>query len=366
MADSNLFAIFGTDEARVKDAGLALSKKLASGDDEFGLEVINGTADNSDHAATICGQTLEALQTLPFFGGEKVVWLQSANFFGDTVTGRAQATLGGVESLLKFIESGIPADVKFIITASEIDKRRSFYKKVNKLAKVEIYDKADISRVGWETQVMDVASTRAQAIGLKIGPEALERFVLMVGADSRLVHSELEKLALYVGDAEATVEDVRMMVAATHTGVIFEIGDAIARRNLPLAIDLIDQQLRSGESAIGLLLAAIVPRIRNLLQARDIVERHGIQPGRNFKGFEAAVSRLPASETAFLPRKKDGGLSCYPLFLAAQQCGKFKLDELKHALDACLQANLRLVTTSLEPHLVLHQLVTRILHRPAA
>jgi len=62
-----------------------------------------------------------------------------------------------------------------------------------------------------------------------------------------------------------------------------------------------------------------------------------------------------------LPRKKDGNLSCYPLFLAAQQCGKFSAEELKKALESCLEANLRLVTTPLEPQLVLSQLVTRIL-----
>ena len=38
---------------------------------------------------------------------------------------------------------------------------------------------------------------------------------------------------------------------------------------------------------------------------------------------------------------------------------------LKSALEACLEANARLVTTQLEPHLVLDQLVTRILSRPA-
>jgi len=37
--------------------------------------------------------------------------------------------------------------------------------------------------------------------------------------------------------------------------------------------------------------------------------------------------------------------------------------ELKAALEACLEANERLVTSQLEPHLVLDQLVTRILSR---
>ena len=359
---SNLFAYLGTDEARVKEAAMACAKKLAPGDDEFALETISGQADNADHAAQIVGQTIEAIQTLPFFGGEKVVWLQSANFFGDSVTGRAQATLSAVEGLTDLLEAGVPPDVKFVISATEIDKRRTFYKRLTRLTKPEIHDKVDIGKDGWETQVMGQVSRQAGEMGVGFGPEALERFVLLAGADTRQWQNELEKLAIYLGDKkEATVEDVRAIVAASHAGVIWEIGDALAERNLPLTLELIDQQLRRGENAIGLLLAAIVPRVRNLLQARDLVERHDLRPGRNFKAFEAAVNRLPASETAHLPRKKDGNLSCYPLFLAAQQCGKFSAGELKQALEACLEANLRLVTSPLEPRLVLSQLVTRIL-----
>ena len=121
----NLFAFLGTDEARVKEAAMECAKKLAPADDEFALETISGQADNSDHAAQIVGQTIEAIQTLPFFGGEKVVWLQSANFFGDSVTGRAQATLSAMEALTDLLEVGIPPDVQFVISATEIDKRRT-------------------------------------------------------------------------------------------------------------------------------------------------------------------------------------------------------------------------------------------------
>ena len=129
---NNIHAILGTDEGRVKEAALVLSKKLAPADaGDFGLEIISGQADNTDHATQIVGSTVEALQTLPFFGGEKVVWLQGANFFGDSQTGKSQGTLEATDNLMELLERGIPSDVQFILSASEIDKRRSFYKKPN-------------------------------------------------------------------------------------------------------------------------------------------------------------------------------------------------------------------------------------------
>lgn len=364
-AASNIYAIIGNDEARVKEAALKLAKELAPSEDDFGVEIINGQADNSEHASRIVADTIEAIQTFPFFGGEKVVWLQSANFFGDSVTGKSQTTIDAVERLQEILEAGVPPDVKFILSASEMNKVRRFFKRLSKLTKPQVFDKVDTSRDGWEAKVMGPVRERARQLRLRFGPEALERFVLSVGADTRQLDSELEKLSLFVGpDREATVEDVRKIVAATHAGIIFAIGDALAARNLPLTWELIEQQMRSGESAIAILLAAIVPRVRSLLQAKDLVDRHRLNAGRDFRSFEAAMNRLPEAETAHLPRKKDGDLSCYPIYLAAQQCGKFSVDELKESLHACLEANLRLVFSSLDHRVILSQLVTRILSRP--
>lgn len=358
----NVHAILGNDEGRVKEVAMGLATKYAPPDDEFGLEVISGQADNSDHASQIVGQTLQALQTLPFFGGGKVVWLQGANFFGDTVTGRSQTTLSAVEALQKELEVGLPPDVVFILSASEIDKRRSFYKKLSKLAKVEIYDRVDISKDGWENQLVGPVREWAREMGLEFEPDAVRRFVLMVGADTRQLRSELEKLALYLAERKrVTSDDVRSIVVSTHTGVIFEISNAIADRNLPLAMSLVEQQLKRGEQAVGLLLAAIVPKVRNLLYARDLIERHGIQPTGSFNSFSGAVGRLPKSETAHLPRKKDGTANVYGIFMAAQECRKFTAHELRLGLEACLEANLRLVTTGLDPKLVLSQLLARLL-----
>ena len=362
--DPNLFAIIGTDEGRVKEAALKLTRRLSPPGDEFGLEIVNGQADNSEHASRIVSETIQAIQTLPFFGGEKVVWLQGASFFGDSITGKSQTTIDAVERLQELIEAGVPPDVKFVISASEMNKVRRFYKRLSKLTKIEVYDLVDTTRDGWETQVMGSVAKRARELDLRFGPEALERFVLSVGADTRQLDSELEKLSLFVGrDREVTVEDVRGIVAATHAGAIFAIGDALASRNLPLTWELIEQQLRRGESAIAILLAAIVPRVRNLLQTRDLLERHRLNPRQQYRAFEAALNRLPEAETAHLPRKKDGGINCYGIHLTAQHCGKFSLEELKESLHACLDANLRLVSTQTDHRVILSQLVTRILAR---
>ena len=137
------------------------------------------------------------------------------------------------------------------------------------------------------------------------------------------------------------------------------------RRDLAGALETIDHLIYRGESAIGILLAAVVPTVRRLLVARELADRHGVTGGRSFRNFESQVARLPAEAVAHLPRKKDGSISCYPVFLAASEMRGFSGEQLREGLAECLAANRALVTSSLEPRLVLERLVVRLVSRAA-
>ena len=330
---------------------------------EFGLEIIEGGADNSDHAARIVRNTMEALQTLPFFGGGKVVWLKGASFLADNITGRAQATLSALDQLLALLNAGVPPDVQFVISASEVDKRRSFFLGLKKLASLEVFDLIDTSKPGWEEQVGQLVEQRADDYGLEFDREAMELFTALAGEDTRQIDNELEKLDLYLGtERRVHPDDVRAIVSQSKGGVVFELGNAIGQRQLAYALALVDQLLEENEAPIGILLAAIVPKVRNLVAAKQIEERHRIKPGHSYGTYAAALERLPAKETARLPKKKDGsGLNVYPLFLAAKEAARFTVAELRTALEECLKANRRLVTSSLDPKIVLNQLLFRVL-----
>jgi DNA polymerase III subunit delta len=358
----NIFCVFGTDEGRVKEAAAKLAKELTPPDgDDFGLEIVEGNADNSEHASKICGLTVEAIQTLPFFGGDKVVWLKGANFFADNVTGRSETTSGAVEHLLEVLTQSTPPSVKVVISASEIDKRRTFFTTMKKVATIEVHDLPDISRSGWESGVEQMVAGRARERGLRFSAEALEFFVLLAGQHSRQIENELEKLDVYLGGRrDVTTDDVRTMVSQSRAGVVFELGDAIGRKDVPLALKLIDQLLHRGESAIGILLAAVVPKTRNLFYAKLIEEQFRLR-AYQYGDYQAQLDRLPPSETSWIGRTKEGKISAYPLFLASREVKGFTSDQLRKGMAACLEANTRLVTTQLDHKTVLCQLVIRII-----
>ena len=87
---SSVFAILGSDEGETKRRAAELASELTpeQGGD-FGVDTIDGMADNVEQAVLRIRQTKEAIQTLPFFGREKLVWLKNVNFLADTVTGRS-------------------------------------------------------------------------------------------------------------------------------------------------------------------------------------------------------------------------------------------------------------------------------------
>src|SRR5438874_12668649 len=113
-ATAKTYAVAGSDEAEVKRVAAELAEKLTPPEaGDFGLEIIDGVTENADQAAGRIRSTIEALQTLPFFGSTKVVWLKSANFLGDTQISCATSVQFALEELSDLIENGLGSDVTF-------------------------------------------------------------------------------------------------------------------------------------------------------------------------------------------------------------------------------------------------------------
>ena len=367
-ATTNIYAVVGSDEAEVKRVAAELAEQLTPpGAGDFGLEVIDGAVDTAEQAGARIRSTIEALQTLPFLGGGKLVWLKNVNFLGDSIAGRAAVVQDGLEQLAALIDNDFGPDVTFLISAIEVDKRRSFYKTLAKRAEIQIFDRLDSARSGWEEEAMELAQSRARKRKLQFDDDALELFVLLTGGDTRQIDNELEKIDIFLGkQRRVNADQVRELVPLSRAGVIFELGNALAARDLVRALKLVRRLLDQGESAIGVLLVTIIPTVRNLLLAKDLMERHRIaRPHAPFQ-FISALNRLPAGATNHLPRKKDGAISGYALGIAAQNAHRFETAELIEALRACLEANLKLVTTQLDHELILTEVVVKLLKQSSS
>src|SRR5437660_5620736 len=195
---AKIYAVVGSDEGEVKSVAAELASELTPpGADDFGLEVIDGAADNAEQAAARIRSAIEALQTLPFFGTTKVVWLKNANFLGDDPKARSTAVQSALEEFSELLDRGLGSDVTFLISATDVDKRRGFYKMLVKRAELQVFDRLDSGRAGWEEEATEIVRLRAKKRKLQFDDDALDLFVLLTGGDTRQIENELEKIDTY-------------------------------------------------------------------------------------------------------------------------------------------------------------------------
>ena len=114
----------------------------------------------------------------------------------------------------------------------------------------------ELARVD-ESDAIKWAIAAAESRNIKFDPYAARELVDALGADMMLVASELEKLCLYVSGREAriTLGDVETMVLAAKQRSLYELTDAISRRDRPQALALLHGLLNASDggedSAIG-------------------------------------------------------------------------------------------------------------------
>jgi len=362
---SAIHLIAGNDEMAVKTRAKELAAELTPAEGgEFAIETLDAQADNAEHAASIIGEAMLSLSMPGFLASEKLVWLKNVSFLSDTQAGGSKTVLEALEKLQKLLEGGLPDGTRFLISAISPDKRRTFYKFLAKLATTETFDKPSGGpRFDEDEAARQVASAAARDRKLKFTPDALERFAAHVGSDTRQVINELDKLDTYLGDErrEIRADDIALLVPETRRGIIFELGNCIARRNLQTASNCLQKLLAQGEDSVALLYAAITPTIQRMTAAAVLIEQYGLRVTSSYPAFQAALENLPEDAKEILPRKKDGTLNAYGFYKSAEESRRFKTWELADATIACARANMAIMSTGSDPALILQQLLIRIL-----
>ena len=360
-AESTSFVFFGSDEGAAASAAAAAYARLEEGGDGWGNEIIDGAAATVDEAVEIVGRTISGLQMMNMFGGRKVIWLKGANFMGDTPQGaRSEAVQAALDELVATL-SNLPEETFFVLSASEMDKRRSFFKKMGSAAEVKEFSKIDITKPGWEGELSALTLRMAKPLGISFDNAALDLFIHRVNESTRQIANELAKLDVYLGPERRLVEaqDVELMVAVSRNGVVFEISRAIESGNSRLAVRLVNEQLEHGEQAVSIMRAAILPTVRNRFCARLLMDTFGIKAD-NYRSFESALNKLLPQDKKMLPLKKDGSPNAYALFNAARTCTKLSLKKARRDLQNCATADRRLVSSQSSDRDILHKLIVSL------
>ena len=119
---------------------------------------------------------------------------------------------------------------------------------------------------------------RVKKHGGEIERKAAATLATLIGNDLRRLDSEIQKLVTYVnGTRPIREDDVTRLAPAALEANVFELVDALGRRDGKRAMRELQRLLDLGEQALGLL-AMITRQFRLMLQVKELQEQHAPAP----------------------------------------------------------------------------------------
>ena len=208
-------------------------------------------------------QALNQAMTPPFGLGQRFVWL------ADTTLGQRCP-----EEILVEMERTLPAlpdtTVLLLTSANKPDGRLKSTKLLKKYAEVREF--AMIAP--WQTdQLIGQVKRVAQEMNLRLKPQAAELLAEAVGADTRRLYNEVEKLSLYwsvqgADGAEPKPEplppEVVTQLVAVSTQTSFQLSEALIAGKAEQALSLASDLLSNNEPALRVV-ATLVGQFRRWL-----------------------------------------------------------------------------------------------------
>jgi DNA polymerase-3 subunit delta len=362
---SPLALICGDDEFAVNKRASEIFQAWSKEAGGMDHEIIDAAVTNSGDALNAIAKLREALQTLPFFGSAKVVWLRDCTFLGEERAASAQAVMETLDDLAAELKNFKWENVRLLISAGKVDRRKTFFKTLEKIGTVENFEALSADDKDWAERAEMAARAAVRDRQKEISEEALAELVARVGPHARQLENEVEKLALFIGNRkEIEFADVTTICSRNKTARAFALGDALGDRDLPRLLKRLDEELweikfDSQKSAIALLYG-LISKVRAMLLLKEMLQEGWLKPETDYNRFKAQLARVPADRLPADKRFNPLSLNPYVLFRALPQAKKYSRAELVQAMDLLLRGNRRLVSTGLDKALVLQQIVVGI------
>jgi DNA polymerase-3 subunit delta len=357
--------ICGDDDFAVKERARQLNAEWTQELGGMDHEVIDATAANSNEALKTIARLHEGLKTLPFFGSGKVVWLKDCNFLGDERAAQTAPVTEAMGELAQELKDFKWQNVRLLVSTGKVDKRKVFFKTLDKLGTVETFASLSVEDKDWAEQCEFRARHAFAELGKTITEKALAELVSNVGPNSRQLDSEIEKISLYVGERkEIAPADVAAICTRNKLAKAYALGDALGERHLPtllrhLDAELWDMQFDKDKSEIGMLYG-LISKVRAMLLLREMVREGWIKANAAYGQFKLQLDRVPRDR--FPADKKFNPLAMHPFALhrSLEQSKNYTSAELVRAMDLLLRCNQKLVSSQLDDALVLQHTLVQI------
>jgi DNA polymerase-3 subunit delta len=190
--DMVFYLVHGSDEGLIRERSKGIVASLLDGDsDPLRLIRLDG-----DAVAREPGALAEEADSVPMFGGNRVIWIEL----------QARDITPALEPLFKTP----PRDCAIVVEAGSLKKGsalRSAFEKMSDGASIECYpdDRRSLAAL------IDAETRQA---GLRMPPDVRDYLIEFLGSDRMTTRGEIAKLLLYMkGKAEVAVGDIEAIVS---------------------------------------------------------------------------------------------------------------------------------------------------------
>lgn len=298
---ANVHVIIGEDDFLVGET----AKKVIG--DGVGLEVIDSmNSSNADLQLKDIREADASFSTPPFLDPKKVTWWKNVHFLpGGGKKGASEEVKEALEKFAKKLsESPLQENQHFILSGPHLLKTSVFAKTLATAAEMVVF----AAEKPWEAaknaavRVIDLA----KEMGLSFAPGVAEKFVSVVGTDTRSLMSELGKMRDYLGNEKPTI-DAAAVADITSQGfgvepVVWDVTDAIGKRDLNAALEAMRKfELENG---FAVFMTGIIEKFfRQLIDVKN-GKTEGMNPYalRKNEGFlrNWSLAELRAARARFL------------------------------------------------------------------
>ncbi|WP_011175650.1 DNA polymerase III subunit delta [Candidatus Protochlamydia amoebophila] len=201
---------------------------------EESIEIIDGTQTTLD-------MLFSELYSHNLFADKRLFWIQNADKLKKNL----------IEALEKYFPQ-IPSSQYLILSAPSWNKQTSFYKAAEKEGIIlELTEPKPWEK---EKKLIEWASKQLSAKRKIIPYQVCQLLVKQTGLDSSLLIQEIEKLLCYIGDRnEITQQDIIKICNYQPSDTIWQLGEALFKRDGLAAILIAQSLLTEGQSLLPLL-----------------------------------------------------------------------------------------------------------------
>lgn len=313
---SNIYLLCGTEKYLLEQYKVKLVSSLTDMSDTMNYVVYKGENAKPDSIA-------EFALTMPFFADRRVVLVCDSDFFKK---GNAD-----MEEVL----ANIPDTTVIIFAETAVDKRTKLYKLISKNGTIAVFDTPD------EKTLLVWVKSLFTNDGINIDDMAVYKLIESVGTDMWLLVNEAEKLKGYCIESKTvTVDAVERLSVNQIEGKIFDMMEALSKRDKEKTMQLYDDLLKLKEPAMRILF--LITRQFNLLLKTKLA----LEQNHNNAQI-ASLLKLPP----FVVKKY------------INQCDGYTYKQLLDRVGWCQDTDTKIKTGALKDGLAIELLIIQLLQR---